>query len=148
MPMADLIEYPTNKVAPDALPAPGDKYEAFGLAHKLQPPSLVLVFYDWSMHAYPYDGMGMSCFDLLNEDGDCDGECAITLTNGKAPGSGIIAVITGWNVLDLFGHVGDRRVRWIWEFPKDRAAAAKGAPVVRSIDVKEATPSNLAALLK
>ena len=45
--MVDLIEFPTNKVAPDSLPDAGDKYEAFGLSQKLKPPMLTFVFPDW-----------------------------------------------------------------------------------------------------
>ena len=43
------FEFPANKVAPDAMPQPGEMYEAYGLAHKIEPRSLTFVFPNWSI---------------------------------------------------------------------------------------------------
>jgi hypothetical protein len=101
--MVDLIDYPTNKVEPDCLPEPGDKYEAYGLAHKFKPPSLCFVFPDWSMVAIPYARAGMSSFKPLDEGSDCHGKCVIALLFDTPPGLGTVVVITGSNLHDLFG---------------------------------------------
>lgn len=130
--MVDLIEFPTNKVAPDSHPQPGDQYEAYGLAHKIQPFMLTLVFPDWSMTALPYLKLERMEFKPLGE----DGECVITLLFGGSLG-GDEVVITGRNLYDLYFDIGDHHVHWLWELPKDRAAAAPDAPVVHAIDIRE-----------
>jgi hypothetical protein len=145
--MVDLIEFPANTVAPDSLPEPGDKYQAFGLAHKFKPPMLTFIFPDWSMTSLAYDGMGMMNVTPLDDDPDGRGECRISLAFGRKAVDAAIVVITGRNLFDPFSYLGYHRIHWVWELPKDRAAAAEGAPVVHSIEIKEATPKNLAAFL-
>jgi hypothetical protein len=72
--MVELIEFPTNSVAEDALPQPGDAYEAFGLAHRIKPVSLAFIFSDWSIKKIPYGPMGIHDFIPLGDDASGDGE--------------------------------------------------------------------------
>jgi hypothetical protein len=146
--MVEVIDYPTNKVKPDELPEPGDKYEAYGLVHKFKPPMLCFVFPDWRMTAFPYDAMSMGEFKPLGGDGDCYGECVITLHfTSKMPDGGAVVIITGRNLHDFFGHLGNHHVRWLWALPEQFARADEGAPVVHSIEVKEADHATLDAVL-
>ncbi len=147
--MVEVIDYPTNKVKPDYLPEPGDQYEAYGLAYKFMPPTIQFVFPDWSMMGFPYARAGMCSFSLLGDDGDCDGECVITLVfDSKTPGLGAVVVITGRNLHDFFWHYGNHQVHWVWALPEQYASAGEDAPVVRSIEVKEADSATLKALLR
>jgi hypothetical protein len=145
--MVDLIEFPTNKVAPDSLPDAGDKYEAFGLSQKFKPAMLTFVFPDGAMTSLAYDGLGMMNLRPLDDNPDGRGECMVSLSFGRKAADAAIVVITGRNLYDLFADLGYHRVHWIWEMPKGRAVAADGAPVVHSIEIKEATPQNRVAFL-
>jgi hypothetical protein len=71
---------------------------------------------------------------------DDGGECRITLAFGGSRG-GADVVITGRHLSRLFYEIGNHRVHWLWEVPKGRAASAEGAPVVQTIDIREATPT-------
>ena len=145
--MVDLIEFPAHTVAPDSLPETGDKYQAFDLAYKFKPPMLTFVFNDWSMTSIAYDGLSMMNARMFDDDPEGRGECMISMAFGRKATEAAIVVITGRNLCDLFEYLSYHRLHWIWELPKDRAAAAEGAPVVHSIEIKEATPQNLAAFL-
>ena len=123
--MVDVIDYPTNKVKPDCLPEPGDRYEAYGLAHEFKPPTLIFVFPDWSMVSIPYARAGMSRFKPLGEEGDCHGECVITMQFDTG-GPGTAVVITGSNLHDFFWHYGDHDLRWLWALPEQFARAEDG----------------------
>jgi hypothetical protein len=144
--MVDVIDYPANRVKSDCLPEPGDKYEAYGLAHNFKPPSLHFVFPDWSMVCFPYGRSGMSSFKPLGDAGDCHGECVITLLF-DAPGVGTMVIITGSNLHDFFWHYGQQQVRWVWALPEQFARAEEGAPVIYSIEIKEADRAALDAML-
>ena len=105
------------------------------------------IFPDWSMTAIRYDCLDMMSFRPLGDGEDCHGDCVVTLACDRKVGQGAIAVITGRNLHDLFAYLGYHQVHWIWEMPKDRAATGDGAPVVHAIEIKEANPQNLEALL-
>ena len=126
--MVELIEFPTNKVAPDYLPQPGDDYEAYGLWHKVKPPMLAFVFADWSMRTFRYDKLGYAGFKFLGNDED-GGEITLTFVD---PLGWADVIITGPGLFHLFSSIGGDCVRWIWEVPKERAIV-NGAPVVHSI---------------
>lgn len=143
--MADIVEFPAKRVAPDALPGAGDCYQAFGLVHRFAAPMFVFLFPDWSIAALRYDRLERLSFYSPGEAGHA--EDVITLLCGGKVGPGMIAVITGCGLHDLFAYLGQHRVQWMWVLPKDRAAASDGASVIHAIELKEANAENLASLL-
>lgn len=158
--MVELIEFPGTRVGPDAYPRPINRYEAFGLAQTIQPLLLTFVFPDGSMISYPYDSAGMSSLRLLGDDGDCEGECEMSLSFGRSrsprnfrergplrPGEGAIVSVRGRKLFDLFEQLSERRVRWIWQRSTDRADVAEDAPVVHAIEIMDASEQNLSRLL-
>ena len=134
--MVQVIEYPRNRVRPGALPQPGNTYQAYGLAHQAETPSITLVFPDWSTASFAYAQSGLGHFKPMGADNDGRGDCVITLQfrTGR-PGTAV--VIAGSNLFQFYGHYCYRRVRWLWALPEGFAQADEGAPVIRSIEVGE-----------
>lgn len=137
--MANVIDFPAREVAPDCFPEPGDRYQAYALWHRFQPFMLTLVFSTWHMAALRYDDMEQLDFQSLDEQGDYDGECMITLLFRGASG-GIEVTVTGRTLYRLYADLGGHQVVWLWELPEGQAATGDGAPVVRSITVRDVIP--------
>ena len=102
--MADVIEYPSNRVEQDFVPQPGDRYEAYGLWHKIKPMSIFFVFADWTMQAFRCDQMEHFFFGLLNDKDDVHGRSVLTLSFGTAMGLYEV-VITGDNIFGLCSNL-------------------------------------------
>jgi hypothetical protein len=146
--MAEVIDYPTGKVEPDSLPEPGNQYEAYRLADEFDPPTINFILPDWSMTGLPYKNLSRMSFKPLGAQGDCHGECAITLEFGSRafPGLATVASIAGAGLYDFYWHLGNHQVHWLWALPGQYAKAAEGAPVVHAIDITEADRAGLAAM--
>ena len=130
-PMADLITFPTQKVAPDALPQPGDAYEAYGVSGEFLPFMLTIVFAEGPVEGFAYADLERMQFRPEGEDGE--GEGTITLVFGESLGA---VVVTGLHLSRLFFEIGNHRVHWLWEWPKGRAAVADNAPVVHRVELR------------
>jgi hypothetical protein len=145
--MADLLDFPA-RVAPDALPRPGDRYEAYGRAHKLKPVSLTLVFANGSMTSFPYARLERLKLRSLDGSGNSDGECVLILVfGGKRSGTASVVLITGRDLFQVTHIVGGHRMHWFWEMPEAGAALPEGSPVVHTIDIREADSRTVVALL-
>jgi hypothetical protein len=146
--MADLIEFPGSKVAPDFLPEPGNRYEAYGRALKVKPVSLSFVFADWSMTSLPYAGLQRLKLRSLDGSGNPNGECVLTLVfGGKRGDYAALATITGHDLYEPYWATGEHLIHWFWEMPKTGAAVPEGSPVVHTIDIREGDSRTVAALL-
>jgi hypothetical protein len=137
--MADVVDFPAREIAPDSLPRPGDRYQAYARWHRFKPPMLTFVFSSRRATALRYDGLVQDEFRPLDEDGNHDGECVIRLIFAGSLGA-IEVVITGRNLYCLYADLGEHHVHWLWELPEGRAAVRDGEPVVRSITLRDRIP--------
>lgn len=134
--MADLIDYPSNRVKPGSLPKRGDKYQAYGLCEQGASPSFIFVFPDWSMRVFVYRELGFAQFQILNDKQDVHGHCAGWVTVNSAVYSYEL-IVTGDNIFGLWEKLCNHEVRWAWEMPKHGVDVSEGQPVVHSIEVRK-----------
>jgi hypothetical protein len=130
--MADLIAFPSHRVVADALPKPGDAYEAYGVSVEFKPFTLTIVFANWSVTGFAYAKLERMQF--RHEGGD--GDVTITLMFGGSLGT---VVIAGRHLSRLYAEIGSHRVHWLWELPKGRAVAAENAAVVHQVVISDGT---------
>ncbi len=143
--MATLIDYPVGVVQPDALPLPGDRYQAYGLAYAIKPETVWFVLSDGSMTGFPYTRLSRFSFFPL-DDGKRDGECVMSLVfDRKPPGLGEVVTVTGRDLFRCYFSLGQHLAGWLWEAS---ASQAEGdGPRVHAIEIKETTPDAMRALL-
>lgn len=134
--MTEVIEFPAARVKADHLPQPGDRYQAYAPYHEFKPPRIAFVSPDWSIRFFRYDHLGHLGFRILNGQADRDSDGMISMAFAGACLLYDID-ITGFNIFGLFFDIGHHTVNWVWELPKERAAAKPGEPVVHAIDIRE-----------
>ena len=143
--MATLIDYPAGRVEPDSLPLPGDRYQAYGLAHAVKPMTVHFVQPDGSMVGFPYTRLGTISFAPAAA-WECDGECVISLVfDTKPAATGTLVVITGRDLFRCFDYLGRHLTGWLWAASESQAEGDR--PRVHAIEIKEATPDAMRALL-
>lgn len=70
-------------------PAPGGRYQAYGLAYGFEPLTICFVLAGWSMKGFPDSRLETCRFKPLGAEGDGHGECSITpVFGGGAARSG------------------------------------------------------------
>ena len=144
--MVTVIDYPTSTVQPDSLPNPGDRYQAYGIAHAIKPETVWFVHSDGSMTGFPYTRLGMTSF-VPAAAGERDGECVISLVfDRKPPGTGEVVTVTGRDLFRCYFSFGRHLACWLWAASESQADS--GGPIVHAIEIKEASPDAMRALLE
>lgn len=143
--MANVIDHPKSKVQPDSLPVPGDRYQAYGLAHAAKPLTVHFVQPDGSMTGFPYTRLGMLSFAPAAA-WENDGECVISVVfDNMRGGTGSLVIVTGRDLFRFFDYLGSHLAGWLWAASDSQAD--DGGPRVHAIEIKEATPDAMRALL-
>lgn len=136
--MANLLPFPRFDAA---LPKLGDRYEAYRLSGPRSVPMLNFIFADGSLDAMAYRSLRYTGHDLLG-----DGIDGVLILFELAPGSWVLAVLTGRCLARLPNLVRKRSVWWIWELT-DGEQVAPGKPVVHSIEIRDIDAGQAEAIL-
>lgn len=135
--MADLIDFPLRQVDDDASPAPGDAYQAFGLARHIQPVCLTFVLPDWSRVSCPYLRLHRLSYQPLDPADAPEGAGTLRFRFDGRPGLvDTVVHVTGRRLLPLCTALGAQQVHWLWQCPARWRLAVGEPPVVLAIEIR------------
>jgi hypothetical protein len=139
--MADVIDYPSNRVKPGCFPEEGDKYQAFGMWDGnaigmvcKRPPKLCFHSPDLSSTLlFSYDELRSIYFSPAYDDERCMLELCFRCKHEQ---KNVDMFIIGKQLHGLDAGLNSERVLWIWAAGIGRADVNAGEPVVESIKVQ------------
>jgi hypothetical protein len=126
--MADLIDFPTLPNDPDALPEPGDAYQAFSPPTPHPYLSLALLFPDGSIYGYQLRNLEQYDFAPSQKPSGSD------VLNLYFAGSSLTEIrIEGRNLFELCYYLGEQRIRWLRLLADGQDIKDPNAPVITRI---------------